>query len=170
MTTKSNRYFDILYRKYTYIIWQLPHRKPLHWRHSVGVSPVRLRIHWATELVVGTLNLEKERKLQYSFHFRSLSYFCLSAFTSFPYWLFTITSLQHMSTDTSTYTDTDTRLCTQIQRRSTNTITGTDMETDMGSRTWTRTRTRFHGRAHIACHQLVAGCSKMWKYSPEFLT
>ena len=48
-------------------IWRLPNRNPLHWRHSVGVSPVRLRIHWTIKLVVGTLNLEKGRKLQYSF-------------------------------------------------------------------------------------------------------
>ena len=73
-------------------IWQLPNWKPLHWRHSVGVSLVRLRTHWAVELVVGTLNLEKGRKLQYSFHLRSFTYFCLFAFTSLPYWFFTMTT------------------------------------------------------------------------------
>ena len=66
-------------------IWRLPNRKPLHWRHSVGVSPVWLRTHWATKLVVGTLNFEKGRKLQYSVHFRSFTYFCVVAFTSPPY-------------------------------------------------------------------------------------
>ena len=55
-------------------IWRLPNRKPLHLRHSVGVSTVRLRTHWAIKLVVGRVNLEKGRKLQYSFHFRSFTY------------------------------------------------------------------------------------------------
>jgi len=58
-------------------IWRLPNRKPLHWRHSVGVSPVRLRTHWTIKLVVGTLHLEKGRKLQYALHFRSFTYFAL---------------------------------------------------------------------------------------------
>ena len=69
-------------------IWRLPNRKPLHWRHSVGVSPVRLRTHWTIKLVVGTLKLGKERKLQYSVHFRSFTYFCVVAFTSLPYCFF----------------------------------------------------------------------------------
>ena len=48
-------------------IWQLPNRKPLHWRHSVFVSPVRLRTHWAIKLVVGTLNLVAFTSLPYCF-------------------------------------------------------------------------------------------------------
>jgi len=75
-------------------IWRLSNRKPLHWWHSVGVSPVQLRTHWAIELVVGTLNLEKGRKLLYSFHFRSFTYFRVFAFTSLPYWFLPRCSMQ----------------------------------------------------------------------------
>ena len=45
----------------------------------MGVSQVRLRTHSAIKLVVGTLNLEKGRKQQYSLHFRSFTYFCVVA-------------------------------------------------------------------------------------------
>ena len=44
---------------------------------SLGVSPVRLRTHWATKLEVGTVNLEKGRKLQYSLHLSLLHTFTL---------------------------------------------------------------------------------------------
>ena len=57
-------------------------------KHSVVVSPIRRRTRWAIKLVVGTLNLKKGRKLQYSVHFRSFTYFCVVAFTSLPYCFF----------------------------------------------------------------------------------
>ena len=115
-------------------IWRLPNRKPLHWRHSVGVSPVQLRTHWAIELVVGTLHLEKGRKLQYSFHFRSLLPFCFYFLSILVLYNDVTIALNgdvttahvhghengHVSTDTDTFTD---------RAVSTDTNTGTGTET-----------------------------------------
>ena len=146
----------------------------------MGIS--RLRTHWAIELSVVTRNLEKGRKLQYSFHFRSFAYFCLFAFTSFPYWFFTMTSPQHMehrhvSTDTETFTDrsvsTDTYADMDTWRKhghlsmDTDMLTGhgqsrvqihghwdvsTDTNTDIIARTWSRARKERQTRVHKQGH------------------
>ena len=58
-------------------IWRLPNRKPLYWMHNVGVSPVRLRTHWAIKLVVGTLNLKKEEYCSIPFILSLLHTFAL---------------------------------------------------------------------------------------------
>jgi len=58
-------------------IWRLPNPKSLHWRHSVDVSPVRLRTHWTIKLVVGTLKLGKARNCSIQFILGLLHTFAL---------------------------------------------------------------------------------------------